>query len=163
LRSRLDHARRILTGYQRKPITPTAFARKELPHVRTEEKECKHRGGELGWIECGCGGRPILYACGSPDVPEVYCLLHAANKPMGTLHFHGSDAKDFRKLRDIPVCAVCKFREPDEVESSLPRQIEIGQDHAAVEPSAATGQGTREPQANQQAKSPGQTEQNHGT
>jgi hypothetical protein len=152
-----------LTGYQRKPITPTVFARKELPHVRTEEKECKHRGGELGWIECGCGGQPILYDCGSPDVPEVYCLLHAANKPMGTVRLHHSPLRDFRKLRDIPVCAVCKFREPDEVLSSLTRPTENGPGHAAVEPPVETNRQPTRQQANRPAKAPGQVEQNHGT
>lgn len=139
------------------------FERQELKHVRTEERECKNRGGELGWIECGCGGRPILYACGSPDVPEVYCLLHAANKPMGTVRFHHTKQEDFRTLRNIPVCAACKFREPNAVRSPLPRPTETGPGHAAAEFPSATSQYTRSPQAELPAKAPGQAEQNHGT
>jgi hypothetical protein len=79
--------------------------------VRIEDRPCKHRGPEIGWIECGCGGNPLLYACGSPDVAEDYCLLHAAGKPMGTLFFRDNmrEQRVRKKLKEIPVCAVCKY------------------------------------------------------
>jgi hypothetical protein len=75
---------------------------------RPADRPCSYRGGELGWIECGCGGRPTLWACASPDVPSDYCLLHGAGKPMGILVWHGGQQSPLEKLRDIPICAICQ-------------------------------------------------------
>lgn len=87
------------------PPLPAAPAR---PSARPADRPCIHRGAELGWVDCGCSGRPQLWACASRHTSRPYCLLHATNKPMGIITLHGGDPSPIQRLRGIPVCTFCE-------------------------------------------------------
>ena len=108
--SRLLAAQARLAAYVRPPPRPLPPLPRPpaSPPGRPLDRPCSYRGAELGWVECGCHGRPTLWACASPYVPTGYCLLHATGKPMGILTWRDRPPSPLQRLRDIPVCAICQ-------------------------------------------------------
>lgn len=51
------------------------------PKPAPEDNPCKHRGREIGKLDCRCGGKPNVYWCNLLDEP---CVIHAIGKPWGT-------------------------------------------------------------------------------
>jgi hypothetical protein len=88
----------------KKATTPAAPPKPDTP--------CIHRGPRVGWVDCACAGKPILYGCSCPAAPVAVCVTHALGKPARRLHMDNGEDVALSSLRALPVCALCKLREP---------------------------------------------------
>lgn len=89
----------------------------QVPSVSNAEVPCVHRGDRLGYVDCKCQGKPVLFGCGCAEIAAGHCLVHAAGKPIRELRFDDGriekldgDAYRKRSLEIVPVCAMCERR-----------------------------------------------------
>lgn len=72
----------------------------------------------IGHIDCGCKGKPEVYACSHPETGD-YCLLHAAGKPFQRILFKDGSEKRIgtaAERKEITVCSFCEHKPcPDDL------------------------------------------------
>jgi hypothetical protein len=80
--------------------------------AKPSSSSCVHRGGLLGQLDCGCGGKPAVLECAI----HGRCMRHASGKP-GALKFTPLAGPVERLARDQQpmVCALCPDRVADHI------------------------------------------------
>lgn len=91
---------------ERKPIVLPA--KRPPPPAPAPTYPCPHRGAQVAEIDCGCSGKPKVFACRHAERPDL-CLVHAWTRPATHLIYPTGQKERFSRDQ-LGVCAACPKR-----------------------------------------------------